>query len=68
MGGDGNLVLPIAHPSIHLNCDLVEGDCIANNKRDSGSRPIESRTDEESDLVAVVEVARDRRGHPDGTC
>ena len=47
---------------------LVEGDCIAHTERDNCSRPIKSRTDEERDLVAVVEVARDRRVDPDRTC
>ena len=63
------LVLPVPHLRIyHLNCDLIEGDCIAHTERDNCSRPIKSRTDEERDLVAVVEVARDRRVDPDRTC
>ena len=48
--------------------DLIESDCIAHTERDNCSRPIKSRTDEERDLVAVVEVARDRRVDPDRTC
>ena len=52
----------------HWTClDLIESDCIAHTERDNCSRPIKSRTDEERDLVAVVEVARDRRVDPDRT-
>ena len=47
---------------------LIESDSIAHTERDNCSRPIKSRTDEERDLVAVVEVARDRRVDPDRTC
>ena len=47
---------------------LLERDSIAHTERDNCSRPIKSRTDEERDLVAVVEVARDRRVDPDRTC